>query len=77
MGKTISSSFVTTGLFYISVACSGYAALGSGVPGDVLIGFDVSLQIELIANIAVLLHMIAVVQVFCQVSSTMIIKCHL
>ena len=69
MGKTIVASFSTTAGFYITVACTGYAALGSSVPGDVLIGFDVSQQIELIANIAVMLHMVAVVQVFTQVST--------
>jgi len=68
MTKTIMASFSSTACFYITVACTGYAALGSTVPGDVLIGFDVSKSIELIANVAVLLHMIAVVQVFCQVN---------
>ena len=68
MGKTIKASFATTAMFYISVACSGYAALGASSPGDVLTGFNVSKEVELIANVTVLLHMIAVVQVYTQVS---------
>ena len=67
MAKTINTSFSTTVLFYLSVACTGYAALGASVPGDVLTGFNVSDEVEVIANITVLLHMIAVVQVYTQV----------
>ena len=66
MGKTIKASFATTAAFYISVACAGYAALGATAPGDVLTGFSVSNEVELIANVTVLLHMIAVVQVYTQ-----------
>ena len=69
MAKTINTSFSTTVLFYLSVACTGYAALGASVPGDVLTGFNVSDEVEVIANITVLLHMIAVVQVYTQVSN--------
>ena len=63
MQKTIVASYSSTGIFYISIACLGYAALGSTVPGDVLVGFDVSKEVELLANSAVLFHMIAAVQV--------------
>ena len=63
MQKTIVASYSSTGVFYISIACLGYAALGSTVPGDVLVGFDVSKEVELLANSAVLFHMIAAVQV--------------
>ena len=66
MKKTIVTAFLSTAAFYLSVAVTGYAALGSSVPGDVLTGFDVSPEVELIANVAVLLHMIAAVQVFQQ-----------
>ena len=63
MQKTIVASYSSTGAFYFSIACLGYAALGATVPGDVLVGFDVSKEVELMANSAVLFHMIAAVQV--------------
>jgi hypothetical protein len=64
MQKTIAASYSSTGLFYGCISCLGYAALGSTVPGDVLVGFSISKEVELVANIAVLLHMVAAVQVY-------------
>ena len=66
MKKTIVTAFLSTAAFYLSVAVTGYAALGSSVPGDVLTGFNVSPEVEVFANAAVLLHMLAAVQVFLQ-----------
>ncbi len=66
MGKTVTASFGTTAFFYTTVATTGYAALGSSVPGDVLTGFSLSSELELLANIAVLLHMVAAVQIYTQ-----------
>ena len=66
MKKTIVAAFLSTAGFYLSVAVTGYAALGSAVPGDVLTGFDVSPEVELFANAAVMMHMVAAVQVFLQ-----------
>ncbi|GAX74515.1 hypothetical protein CEUSTIGMA_g1964.t1 [Chlamydomonas eustigma] len=65
MRKTIYVAFGTTCVFYVAIALLGYAALGSDVPGDVLTGFSgVSTQVEVMANAAVLGHMIAAVQVY-------------
>ena len=75
MKKTIVTAFLSTAAFYLSVAVTGYAALGSSVPGDVLTGFDVSPEVELIANAAVLLHMVAAVQVFQQPLYEVSLKC--
>ena len=66
MKKTIVTAFLSTACFYLSVAVTGYAALGSSVPGDVLTGFNIFPEMELFANAAVLLHMVAAVQVFLQ-----------
>ena len=68
MAKTINVSFSTATSFYLSVACTGYAALGASTPGDIVVGFNVSDVVEVIANVAtVLLHMISLVQVITQV----------
>jgi 3D (Asp-Asp-Asp) domain-containing protein len=68
MAKTINVSFSTAASFYLSVACTGYAALGASTPGDIVVGFNVSDVVEVIANVAtVLLHMISLVQVITQV----------
>ena len=61
MKKVISTSYGSTGLFYFSISCLGYAALGSDVPGDVLTGFNVSKAVEILANAAVLLHMVCTI----------------
>ncbi|PRW32837.1 Amino acid permease 2 [Chlorella sorokiniana] len=53
--------------FYMTVACTGYAALGSAVPGEVLDGFEEAPAWPIvIANIAVAAHMITAIQVFQQ-----------
>jgi amino acid permease len=55
---------------YSLVAVLGYAALGPEVPDDVLIGFEkvnfAPLWLAMLANAAVLLHMIAAVQTYLQ-----------
>ena len=58
MQKTIAVSYGSTGIFYFAISCLGYAALGSNVPGDVLTGFSVSKEVEIMANSAVLFHMV-------------------
>ena len=75
MKKTIVTAFLSTAAFYLSVAVTGYAALGSSAPGDVLTGFDVSPEVELIANAAVMMHMVAAVQVFMQPLYEVRLKC--
>ncbi|GAX82508.1 hypothetical protein CEUSTIGMA_g9935.t1 [Chlamydomonas eustigma] len=64
MRKTIIVSYASTGMYYCLIAFLGYAALGSSVPGDVLTGFSVSKAVEVLANAAVLGHMLAAVQVY-------------
>ena len=65
MKKVVSVSYGSTGLLYFSISCLGYAALGSDVPGDVLTGFNVSKSVEILANAAVLLHMVCKRMVVC------------
>ncbi|PRW33070.1 Amino acid permease 2 [Chlorella sorokiniana] len=53
--------------FYLTVACTGYASLGSAVPGEVLDGFtDAPDWPMVLANLAVAAHMITAIQVFQQ-----------
>ena len=46
MQKSIMTAFGSTGFLYLTIACLGYAALGSTVPGDVLVGFSVSKEVR-------------------------------
>ncbi|KAG8633462.1 hypothetical protein MANES_18G107300v8 [Manihot esculenta] len=55
-----------TALFYISVGCIGYAAFGNDVPGNVLAGFYQPFWLVDIANLSVIVHLIAAYQVFSQ-----------
>lgn len=52
-----------TALFYISVGCIGYAAFGNDVPGNVLAGFYQPFWLVDIANLSVIVHLIAAYQV--------------
>lgn len=50
----------------MSVGITGYSALGNSVPGDVLVGFtDAPTWVTMLANTAVLLHMVSAVRVCC------------
>jgi len=66
MDKAINVSFASTSFFYLAVGILNYAAMGSHVLGDVIVGYTGSGQsyLALLANVAVLLHMVAAVQVF-------------
>ncbi|KAL5845891.1 hypothetical protein ACOSQ3_009415 [Xanthoceras sorbifolium] len=55
-----------TGLFYVGLACMGYAAFGNHVPGNILTGFHQPFWLVDIANLAVILHLIGAYQVFAQ-----------
>jgi hypothetical protein len=45
MHKTIAASYSSTGIFYFLISILGYAALGTNVPGDVLVGFSVNKEV--------------------------------
>ncbi|KAJ8436924.1 hypothetical protein Cgig2_017349 [Carnegiea gigantea] len=55
-----------TTLFYITLGCTGYAAFGNDVPGNVLTGDYNPFWIVDIGNIAVIIHLITAYQVFAQ-----------
>lgn len=54
MKKAINISVTGAFGFYLTIACTGYASLGDGVPGEVLNGFpDAPNWLMVIANLAV------------------------
>jgi len=70
MRKSISASMTTAFTLYALVSVLGYAALGPDAPDDVLVGFEkvnfAPLWLAMLANAAVLVHMIAAVQTYMQ-----------
>jgi hypothetical protein len=66
MKKSCNIAITTSFFFYISVACSGYAAEGNDVAPMILESFDGPEWALIIANIAVLAHMITAYQVYGQ-----------
>ncbi|KAL5843434.1 hypothetical protein ACOSQ4_009392 [Xanthoceras sorbifolium] len=55
-----------TSLFYIPIACTGYAAYGNQVPGNILSTFSNLVWLVDIANLAVVVHLIGNYQVYAQ-----------
>lgn len=67
MRKAINIAVTGAGAFYILIACTGYAALGSMVPGNVINGFpDAPKWVVIVANLAIAAHMVTAIQVFAQ-----------
>lgn len=70
MRKSIGAAMSTAFTLYGLVAVLGYAALGPDSPDDVLVGFEkvnfAPLWLAMLANAAVLVHMIAAVQTYAQ-----------
>ncbi|KAL5704121.1 hypothetical protein ACHQM5_022594 [Ranunculus cassubicifolius] len=56
---------VTT-VFYVAIGCIGYAAFGSGTPGNILTGFSKPFWLVDIANIFIIVHLVGAYQVFAQ-----------
>lgn len=70
MRKSITAAMSTAFTLYALVSILGYAALGPDAPDDVLVGFEkvhfAPLWLAMLANAAVLVHMIAAVQTYVQ-----------
>lgn len=70
MRKSIAAAMSTAFTLYALVSTLCYAALGADAPDDVLLGFEAAgfapLWLAMLANAAVLLHMVAAVQVYLQ-----------
>jgi amino acid permease len=70
MRKSIGAAMSTAFTLYSLVAILGYAALGPDTPDDVLVGFEkvnfAPVWLAMLANAAVLLHMVAAVQTYAQ-----------
>lgn len=67
MKKAINISVTAAAGFYLTVGCTGYAALGSNTPGELLNGFpDAPNWVIVVANLAVCVHMISAIQLFAQ-----------
>jgi amino acid permease len=66
MKKSCNMAITTSFVFYITVACAGYAAEGNDVAPMILESFDGPEWALIIANIAVLAHMITAYQVYGQ-----------
>ncbi|KAL4541213.1 hypothetical protein Ndes2437B_g05594 [Nannochloris sp. 'desiccata'] len=66
MKKSCNMAITTSFVLYITVACAGYAAEGDDVAPMILESFDGPEWALIIANVAVLAHMITAYQVFGQ-----------
>ncbi|KAK1588478.1 hypothetical protein Q3G72_023759 [Acer saccharum] len=66
MKKVTLCSVGSTTLFYISIGCTGYAAYGNQVPGNILSRFYNLLWLVDVANLAVIVHLIFAYQVYAQ-----------
>ncbi|KAL5778805.1 hypothetical protein ACOSQ2_009542 [Xanthoceras sorbifolium] len=66
MKKVTLWSIGGTSLFYISIACTTYAAYGNEVPGNILSTFSNLVWLVDIANLAVIVHLIGAYQVYTQ-----------
>jgi amino acid permease len=66
MKKSCTLAITTSFVFYVTVACAGYAAKGNDVAPMILDSFDGPEWALIIANVAVLAHMVTAFQVFGQ-----------
>ncbi|WOG82812.1 hypothetical protein DCAR_0101980 [Daucus carota subsp. sativus] len=68
MKKATSLAILVTTVFYLSCGLIGYAAFGSGAPGNLLTGFSSfkPFWIVDIANISIIIHLVGAYQVICQ-----------
>eukprot|EP00887_Chlorella_sp_A99_P007119 scaffold2.g7119.t1 len=64
MMKAVCLSYVVVILAYYSVACTGYAAFGTGVSSDVLLNIKEPTSVMHAANMMVVIHVAAAWQVF-------------
>lgn len=66
MKKAAMYGIGVTTIFYLSLGCIGYAAFGSGAPGNILTGFGVYEPFWLIdiGNICLILHLVGAYQVY-------------
>jgi len=68
MQKATRLSVATTTIFYMLCGCMGYAAFGDAAPDNLLTGFGFYEPFWLldVANVAIVVHLVAAYQVFCQ-----------
>lgn len=65
-----------TTIFYLAMGCTGYAAFGNDMPGNILSGFGSygpSWVVD-IANICIILHLLGAYQVSLQSSKNKLLK---
>eukprot|EP00882_Tetradesmus_deserticola_P024120 GHRQ01026349.1.p1 GENE.GHRQ01026349.1~~GHRQ01026349.1.p1 ORF type:complete len:200 (+),score=60.32 GHRQ01026349.1:748-1347(+) len=69
MKKTVPLALTTTFVLYTVVSVCGYAALGDNVPASIVLGFDSApIWLTLLANFAVVVHLVPAYQVRVQAS---------
>eukprot|EP00882_Tetradesmus_deserticola_P014246 GHRQ01015144.1.p1 GENE.GHRQ01015144.1~~GHRQ01015144.1.p1 ORF type:complete len:291 (+),score=82.26 GHRQ01015144.1:770-1642(+) len=67
MKKTVPLALTTTFVLYTVVSVCGYAALGDNVPASIVLGFDSApIWLTLLANFAVVVHLVPAYQVYGQ-----------
>ncbi|KAK4278220.1 hypothetical protein QN277_016094 [Acacia crassicarpa] len=68
MRKASTISVLVTTFFYLCCGCSGYAAFGSGTPGNLLTGFGFYEPFWLVdlANVCIVIHLVGAYQVYSQ-----------
>ncbi|KAF9608544.1 hypothetical protein IFM89_009910 [Coptis chinensis] len=69
-----------TTIFYIAIGCTGYAAFGDSVPGNILAGFYEPFWLVDVANVFIVVHLVGAYQVSIVFGSVMfkelLIKCY-
>ncbi|XLU69074.1 hypothetical protein S245_028127 [Arachis hypogaea] len=59
-------SVATTTIFYVLCGCIGYGAFGDSAPGNLLTAFDKPIWLIVIANLAIVIHLVGAYQVYSQ-----------